>query len=376
MRRKLFSVDDHIIEPPHVWVERLPEKYRDAGPRVVEIDGKQGWNYEDQRIHSIGLNAVAGLPQDQWATDPVRYDVIQPACYQPEARAEAFRADGIVASLAFPDVPGFAGHRFAQMKDKKLADLCVKAWNDWVFDEWCAAAPELFVPLNILQLWDPELAAAEVRRCAARGCRSIAFPDQVVNLGFPSFHDPAWNPIWTALEETDVVLSIHGGASGPIPLLNPDSHLMSPIIGGGTALGGALITDLMTSRVLREFRKLKIIITEGGIGFMPYLLERADLMYERHNCWAKFGDESMTDVYRRSIWVCAVGERFGVEHRHKIGLDRILWESDFPHAETNWPHSQEAVERLYDGVPEPEVNTMVYENARRLLRFEGEALAA
>ncbi|MGE0384989.1 MAG: amidohydrolase family protein [Gammaproteobacteria bacterium] len=376
MARRLFSVDDHIIEPPDVWADRLPEKYKGSGPRVVEVDGRQGWNYEDQRIHSIGLNAVAGLPPEQWGTDPVRYDAIQPACYDPRARAEGFRRDGIVASMAFPDMPGFAGHRFTLMKDKALADLCVKAFNDWVFDEWCAAAPDLFVPLNILQLWDPALAAAEVRRCAARGCRSVAFPEQVTNLGLPSFHSRAWDPLWQALEETGVVVSIHGGASGPVPLLNPDSHLMSPIIGGGTALGGMLITDLMTSRVLREFRNLKFIVTEGGIGFLPYLLERADLMYSRHNCWAKFGDEPMTDVYRRAIWVCAVGERFGVEHRHRIGLDRILWESDFPHAETNWPESQSAVERLHAGVPEPEIDTMVYGNAARLLRFQGERLAA
>ena len=155
---KLFSADDHIIEHARVWQDRVPAKYRDDAPRVIEEDGREYWVYEDVRGETMGLNAVVGRPRDQLNPDPIRFSEMRPGCYDPVERAKDMLADGILASVLFPTLPRFAGTLFLTFKDKALADVCVKAYNDFVIDEWCPAGPPgLFVPTIICQLWDPEL---------------------------------------------------------------------------------------------------------------------------------------------------------------------------------------------------------------------------
>jgi hypothetical protein len=121
----LISVDDHIIEPPRVWLDRLPEKYQDAGPHVEDVDGREYWVHEGTRVPTMGLNAVAGKPQEEWDTDPVRYTDMIRGCYDPVVRAEDMRLDGVVGSICFPTLPRFAGTLFLEFKDKTLADLFV-----------------------------------------------------------------------------------------------------------------------------------------------------------------------------------------------------------------------------------------------------------
>jgi len=175
--RKFFSVDDHIVEPADVWSKRVPAKFRDAAPHVVEADGREYWEYEGNRGLTMGLNAVAGKPRDQWTMEPTRFSDMIPGCYDAAARARDMVSDGITASVCFPTLPRFGGVLFNDFADKELADACVKAWNDFIFDEWCAAAPDLFVPMPICQIWDPVAAAAEIRRNAARGARAGFEPE-------------------------------------------------------------------------------------------------------------------------------------------------------------------------------------------------------
>ena len=142
---------------------------------VVEADGRQFWVFEDQRSATMGLNAVAGKDPTDWGTDPVRFSDLIPGCYDAAARAEDFRADGIVGSVLFPSLPGFGGRVFFEMKDKELADLCVKAYNDFVIDEWCPAAPESSCrpssPNSGIRNWRPPRCAGAPNGGRAR-CRS------------------------------------------------------------------------------------------------------------------------------------------------------------------------------------------------------------
>src|SRR5689334_1685706 len=166
---RLFSADDHIIEPAHVWTDRVPARYRGAAPHVVEEDGREYWVYEDVKALTMGLNAVVGKRRDQYNPDPIRFTDMRPGCYDPKERVKDMLHDGILASVLFPTLPRFAGTLFLDFKDKALADVCVGAYNDFVIDEWCPAGPPgMFVPTIISHLWDPVLGAAEIRRCAER----------------------------------------------------------------------------------------------------------------------------------------------------------------------------------------------------------------
>ena len=136
------------------------------------------------------------------------YNDMIPACYDVKARVEAMDLDGVHAALNFPTFPRFSGTRFLEGTDLDLASACVMAWNDWLIDEWCGAAPERFIPMTMIQLWDPVLAAEELRRCAAKGARSVTMTESPASCGLPSWWTRHWDPLFAAAEETGVVLSI------------------------------------------------------------------------------------------------------------------------------------------------------------------------
>jgi predicted TIM-barrel fold metal-dependent hydrolase len=370
---RLFSVDDHLIEPEHVWTERLPRRLREAGPHVIHEGGRDIWVYNDKQIPNVGLNAVAGRPKEEWNLDPVRFDEMIPSCYDPVERAKIMKEQGVVGSLCFPSLPGFAGRVFYEFEDKELANLCIRAYNDFVFDEWCAACPEFYVPVTIVQLWDPQLAAAEIRRNAARGGRSVSLPDNPSPMGLPSIHNPWWDPVWRALEETDSVISLHIGASGRLFRASPDMYFTAVISAGPLMAGCETLADLILSRVPHEFPGLKWVITEGGIGYLPYFMERFDITWENNRGWEDGVNKEYrpSDIFRRSFWVCAVNERFGLEQREHIGVDKILWETDFPHAETPWPNCQSVAEKQFSGMPDIHVAKITHLNAESLFRFTG-----
>src|SRR6516165_10815654 len=167
----LISVDDHLVEPPGLFEGRLPQKYRDQAPKVVHNDrGDDVWTYLGAQIPNIGLNAVAGRPKDEYGIEPTAFDEMRPGCFDIHERIKDMNAGGVLGSMCFPSFPGFSGRLFAAADDKDLALAVLQAYNDWHVDEWCAAHPGRFIPMGLPVLWDPELAAAEVRRVAAKGC--------------------------------------------------------------------------------------------------------------------------------------------------------------------------------------------------------------
>src|SRR5215510_7228824 len=159
---QIVSVDDHVIEHPNVWQDRLPAKFKEAGPKNIKDDqGRDQWWFEGRASYAIGLNAVAGKPREEYGLDPTSYDDMRPGCYEPKARLEDMDTDGIQAQLCFPSFPGFAGSTFFAADDKELATACVTAWNDWMLDEWCASMPGRQIPLALVPFWDIDATVAE-----------------------------------------------------------------------------------------------------------------------------------------------------------------------------------------------------------------------
>jgi predicted TIM-barrel fold metal-dependent hydrolase len=368
---QLISTDDHVIEHPRVWLDRLPAADRDAGPRIVDEDGTQIWEYEGRRYPQMALNAVAGRPREEFGLEPTRYDQILPGCYDPVARVKDMDADGIEAQLCFPSFPKFAGTVFLQGRDQRLALRCVQAWNDFMLDEWCAAAPGRFIPVVILPLWDPGLAAAEVERTAAKGARTISFPENPAPLGLPSFHTDHWDPVFAAAQAAGMPLSMHFGTSGKAPATADDAPFAVAI-----ALFGCnsmyTTADLLFSPVFHKFPELKVALSEGGIGWIPYMLERIDSTWERHKYYTGVNrDVRPSDLFRRHIWGCFIDDEFGIANRHAIGVDRITWECDYPHSDSNWPEARKRAAEALADVPDDEVHRIVELNARALFRFDG-----
>ncbi|MCW2830933.1 MAG: hypothetical protein JWP31_1625, partial [Aeromicrobium sp.] len=256
--------------------------------------------------------------------------------------------------------------------------------NDFHVDEWAATAPERYIPVCIVPTWDIELATAELYRAAANGARTVSFPDSPVPLGMPSFHSPLWDPFWKACEETGTVLSLHFGSSGYVPGFSfsgvtasqdgmkvlPDAPFAVAITTFGTNLMWSTI-DLLFSPMLRKFPGLKVSLAEGGIGWIPYVLERADFVWERHRHYMKTidFDTRPSDLYKQSIWGCFIDDEFGVINRHAVGVDKMMLEIDYPHSDSNWPNSRKRATEVLADVPDDEVQRITEDNARELFNF-------
>jgi predicted TIM-barrel fold metal-dependent hydrolase len=366
---KLFSVDDHIVEPAGVWVDRVPAKLRERVPHVIEVDGRQKWVWDGGEEATMGLNAVAGKPREQWGMEPARYDDMIPGCYDPHERAKDLLSNGIFASVAFPTLPGFAGRKFQTFPDQDLAVTCVRAWNDFVLDEWCAAKPDLFVPMTIAPVWDVELAVVETERTLELGTKALAWVEDTANLGLPGYHSDYWDPLFALCEEAGLPVCMH--ISGAAPVVTLEGLVPMVEIAAAFTHAARSSVNMMVSPIPRKFPGIKLVWSEGGIGWITAAIERADRQWDRHKYWTHIPDADVlpSDVAKRNMWFCMIEEPLGLQYRHDFTVDRILWESDYPHADTPFPHTQAACKALFADVPDDEVAAITHRNAEALFDF-------
>ena len=367
---QILSVDDHLIEHPRVWRDRLPVKYLEIGPTIAETErGHHVWRFEGRHYPQIGLNAVAGKDPTEYGMEPVRYEDMIPGCYDPVARAKDMDLDGVAAATCYPSFPGFAGRVFRQADDLELGELCVKAWNDFSIDEWAGSAPGRFIPLAMLPLWDTEHCVAEVERVAAKGARGITFPDSPVPLDLPSFRSGAWDRVFAALEVNELPLCLHFGSSSFVPGFDPGAPYLVAISMFATNLMWTT-SDLLFSGVLQRYPGLKIVLAEGSIGWIPYLLERCDYSWERHRWYMDVDKHTRpSDLFRAHFYGCFIDDEHGVRSRHEIGVDNITFEVDYPHSDSNWPLTRKRAAQIFADVPDEEVHKMVELNTRKLFRW-------
>lgn len=368
----LISVDDHLVEPPTLFDAHIPEKYRDRAPFVrTTHDGSDVWMFEGAKIPNIGLNAVAGRPKEEYGIEPTAFDEIRPGCWNIDERIKDMNAGGVLGSMNFPSFPGFSGRLFANVEDKDLALAVVRAYNDWHVDEWCGAYPGRMIPMGIPVLWDAELAADEVRRLSKKGVHSLTFTENPATLGYPSFHSDYWDPLWKALCDTQTVLSIHLGSSGQLAVTAPDAPIDVMITLQPMNICAAA-ADLLWSRVIKEFPDIRIALSEGGTGWIPYFIDRLDRTYDMHHLWTgqDFGSKLPSEVFREHFLTCFIADPVGIELRDKIGIDNIAWECDYPHSDSSWPYAPEELASVAAGVPDADLHKIGFENACRWYSFD------
>ena len=377
---EIVSADDHVIEPPNVWVDRLPRKSLERGPRIRVVTSSNGaqheaWVYEDDVVGTNGMYVAATFSaREDWSTEPIRFADMRPGVYDPIARVADMDQAGILASLCFPTFPRFGGQRFVAGKDKTLAALCVKAYNDWILEEWSAPAPGRLIPMAIVPMWDPSLAADEVIRVAGLGVKAIAFSeDPHAVIGLPSIHDPDcfWDPLFSALTETGLPVCLHIGSSSNIfsPPGVPD-HIVT-----GMAPFGAMVATFnwCASSLLERFPTVQIVLSESEIGWIPFVLERMDYTFDRlapsHGLLEQHSRRP-SEVFREQFHSCFITDDFGIsvalEH---IGANRVMLETDYPHGDSSWPDTQEIVAAQLRNLDPKTRFDIARGNAERLFDF-------
>jgi predicted TIM-barrel fold metal-dependent hydrolase len=368
----LVSVDDHVVEPPDMFRRHVPARWRERAPRVVhKKDGSDVWVYEGAQLPNIGLNAVAGRPPEEYGVEPTAYAQLRPGCYDVRERIRDMNANGVLASMCFPSFPSFCGQLWARTQDKELAAAMLRAYNDWHVDEWCGSHPGRFIPLALPAMWDPALAADEVRRVAKKGCHVVSFSENPEKLGYPSLHAEHWDPLWQACSDEGTVVAIHIGSAAGMTFTSMDSPVDVMITVQPIHIFSCA-ADLLWSRLLRRYPALKFALSEGGIGWIPYFLERADYVYSHHRTWTHqdFGGKLPSQVFREHIITCFIDDPVGIRNRHAIGVDNITWECDYPHSDTTWPNAPEILSRSLEGVPDDEVDRISHANALRHFRLD------
>jgi predicted TIM-barrel fold metal-dependent hydrolase len=369
----LISVDDHLIEPPDLFVNHLPARYLDRAPKLVRnAEGSDVWVFGQVVMETAALNAVAGRPKEEYGLEPQSLDEVRPGCYDVHERVKDMDAGGVLASMNFPSFPTFTARVFLT-EDRELSLALVRAYNDWHIDEWCGAYPGRFIPMAVPAIWDVDETAAEVRRVAAKGCHSLSFTENPAALGCPSFHDEYWDPLWRACCDTGTVLSIHLGSSGrlSIPAVDSPPDVMITLQPMNIQSAAA---DLLWSRVLKGFPDVRFALSEGGTGWIPYFLERVDRTFEMHRAWTlqDFGGRLPSEVFRQHFLTCFISDPVGVAMRERIGIDNIAWEADYPHSDSMWPKAPEELEADFNAssVPDDHRRKITHENAMRWYSFD------
>ena len=368
----LVSVDDHVVEPPDMFEGRLPAKYQDLAPKfITREDGTNAWTYEGSEISNVALNAVAGRPPEEYGIEPTSFDELRPGCYDHNERIKDMDANGVLGSLCFPSFPQFCGQLFARTEDKDVALAMVRAYNDWHIDEWCGSHPGRFIPCSLPAIWDPEVLAAEVRRTAAKGAHAITFSENPSKLGWPSVHSDHWDPFWKACSDENVVVCMHIGSSSEIVVTSPDAPFDVLITLTPMNIVKAA-ADLVWSPVLRKFPHLKVALSEGGIGWIPYFLERLDYNYQQHHRWTgqDFGDKLPSQVFNEHVITCFIDDHFGVASREYLDMSKVCWECDYPHSDSTWPTAPEKFMKQMDGVSREDIDRISHLNAMKHFSFD------
>lgn len=368
-----ISTDDHAWEKPDTFTSRVPAKLRDDCLHLEVTDGEHWWVYAGRKVRKVGTGAAAMLP-DRGA---IRFfEEAPPAVFDAEARLETMNADGVAAEVLFPQASGFGGGPFVSTEGSvELRLASIRAYNDYLAEEWAGVSPR-FVAQCLLPMWDVELAVAELRRAHGLGHKAVVWTSAPQSYGFPHFNDRYWDPLWATLSELAMPVALHiGSAKAAGELWDGYSAFSRLAVVSVTAITSNVqaIANLLFSGVLERFPTLAFVSVESGLGWVPYLLETADHQFEAQHLWDEGMSMRPSEYFRRQVYVNFWFERSGIELRHMIGVDNILWEADFPHPTSTYPHSRKAIETSLSGVAPQEQQKLLQTNAGRLFQLDLDA---
>jgi predicted TIM-barrel fold metal-dependent hydrolase len=368
----LISVDDHISEPPDMFDKHLTGDALATAPKLkTSENGTNYWEYQGMKMPSVGLNAVVGRPLEEYGAEPTALDQLRTGCYDVHERVKDMNVNGLAASLNFGSCVGFDGGRFHKAADKDLSLIHLRAYNDWHIDEWCGAYPGRFIPCALLPTWNMDATVAEIARIAAKGCTAVSINENPTIQGLPSIHNEYWAPFFKAINEHDITICLHIGAGNPAPHASMETPIEAwittmPI---SIAVGAA---DWLNLAALHQYPQMRLALSEGSIGWVPYFMERADFSNSRHKFWTHsvFQDIKPSDVFRRHFLNCFIDDAFGLKNLSEIGEDMVAYECDYPHSDSLWPEVPERLWETSKHLTDEQINKISHLNAMRHFRFD------
>jgi predicted TIM-barrel fold metal-dependent hydrolase len=370
----IISVDDHISEPPDMFKKHLKGSDLASAPTFHTAKGADYWVYQGMRMSSVALNAVVGRPLDEYGMEPQSLAQIRKGVYDPKARLDDMNVNGIAASLNFGSVGGFDGSRcFHKAPDKKLALLHMRAYNDWHILDWCAFDRGRFIPCALLPTWDMAATVAELKRVASIGCSNVTLTDNPTKIGLPSIHNEYWEPMWKAIADNGITINLHIGSGNAAPI----ASLETPVEAWITTMPMSInvgAADWLQLEALLRYPNMKIVLSESGIGWIPYFLERADFSHSRHKAWTHcgYGGLKPSEVFKRHFMSCFIDDTFGLKNLADLGEDMVAYECDYPHSDALWPEVPEFLWKSVQAahLTDAQIDKVTHRNAMRMLRHD------
>lgn len=371
------SGDSHLEMDSKHWLDRVPAQYREHAPRVVRTDdGYDAWQVEDQPLRRNSSDLYGGKGRDVWTPVGQRYEDT-PGTGPATQRVQEQIRDGVQAEVLYP--AQVAGPRlWRSTKNDDAYRAVVQAYNDWLAEDYCSVAPERLLGVPVLPLIGLKDSIAEMERCAKLGFRTVGLQGFPSGFGYPVPED---DEFWTAALSLKMPVTVHvqldRRGPGPIFRYPIESAAASGGPGGVVGqvshekfcrLGGVNAVQLIFSGVFDRFPELRLFFAENQIGWIAHFYEQADERYERHWYWGEqlLGlprlERLPSEYLRDHIYWGFQSDRAGVELRHHLGVDRVIWASDFPHQESNWPESRRELQRMFHDIPDEDVKRMVYGN--------------
>ena len=374
MNSGFISADDHVQEHPEVWTKRMSKsKWGERIPHIErQPDGADAWVVDKQKIPLQGV-AIAGAVLADRSQEVLRWEEVPKAAYDPSERLKAMDADGVDYSVLYPSVAGVAGETFGRLTDPELESACVQAYNDWLIEEW-AGASKRFIPQCIVPLFPAEAAVAEIKRAVAKGHRGVIYPAVPMELrDVPHINEGVYDPIWAACQELGVPICFHAGASEAIQV-QPYEGYSKKIARAFRAITRpvstvSVVVNLLISRILMRYPKLKVVLGESALGWGAYLLEYTDFQAKGDRLHQDGYDLTPSQMFKRQCYLVGWYDRSSLQTRHFIGTENILWATNFPAANSTWPTSRETIQISFNGVPEEDRRKILWENAAKLYRI-------
>ena len=366
----LISVDDHNVEPPEAFIRHWPAADKSEAPRIIKRDGKDVWTFHDKIFPTIGTNAVVGRPREEYGMEPDEFDQMRPGVFDALKRVDDMNVNGQLAAINFPTFPSFAGGAFLALADD-LAARAIRAYNDWHVHEWCGAAPGRFIPMVILPLWDMAATLAELDRVSKLGVHAISFPDNPARIGLPSIHNAYWDPMWKKLCDLKIVINCHIGTGSRAEHASDETPINAWITTMPMSIANSA-ADWVHASFWNRYPDLRMALSEGGIGWIPYFLERADFTFEHHGPWTGYMEHGKrpSEVFKRHIITCFIDDKAGLEMMHHMNPDLVTWECDYPHSDTLWPNCPEYLWECVKDADPAIINKISHENVMREYSFD------
>ncbi len=377
----IVDADTHINEPPDLWLKRMPKKFLDRAPRLIERpSGAKAWNFETRQLTVTPLVNAVGTSPVHWTLFGNSYDVGRPGAWDPAARLADMAVDMVDMHVLFPTYALAGGPAFS-WTDREYQLACLRAYNDWI-SEFASHAPDRFIAVAMTPSTGVNDMIKEAKRVSAlTGVRGLLMSTWPNGGDHPNHEED--DRFWSVLEDLDLAAIIHVGFQEgsevevtseaadkkdegkedrtkriTLPMLNQERQAISMI---------PLMSHLILGGVLERHPRLRIGAAEVGAGWVPFFLEQTNDNFARHRFWTGC-DLSMlpSEYWYRQCFTTFQLDRYAVRNRDLVGVETMMWSSDYPHSGADWPNSRTNIDGQIQGIPDADAEKIVGENALRL----------